>query len=541
MERQNTSGLPDKGKIKATVGKIGDIAGKLRSLGSMRTKRGVAPLSGLLPVLPREILIAIFSLLVATDRESLKAARLVCRVWAQQATMFLFDKVVISPQQENIDVLLLVLENPVLSLYVKEIIYDASSFADLSTPEEYCEEVLQSLCGGHAKMYNVGDASKGAAQDHYLKCRPHLGDAFPAYKQRYADQQALMVDRIPLLLEDCFRRFKNVHKVSIESGWIPEWKGKNFVAFKGPGVVARQWNPLELGPRPCEPGSLDDRNQWPLMVIARAVKKTNHVLEHLAYSEASSRENVLHWALQSNLSPIDLGSDYDAIQYFFCGLDSAMFALPYRMSTWWTPTQRAFQSMTAMLSMAQNLTQLNLYAWAWNNDRGCLAGQYFPALRRVFIVTGCYTLNELSLFLGRHSGTVERLKLYNVLLCGSWADLLDVIRSKMLRLHSFHFRGPPTQCHWTGRANILLRLLPGNFHGTVNDHDNEPTLKVARRAIALYCLGLSDTNWLRQPDLKVQHRIQSGLLRLLVSPERFTVSTGKEAARLLQTPYSFFD
>ena len=92
--------------------------------------------------LPNELVLHLVQFL---DKVDLKTVRLVCKTWSQYASESLFDKLYISPREEDIKVFESVTQHPQLRRYVKELEYDSTRFQTGFSYIDYCSDLLDQL------------------------------------------------------------------------------------------------------------------------------------------------------------------------------------------------------------------------------------------------------------------------------------------------------------------------------------------------------------------------------------------------------------
>ena len=482
-------------------------------------------------LLPSELLLDVF-LHLRDDKKQLKLLRHVCKSWSHIACIPLFHKAVISPHHANIAVLGFILRDATLSRYVKELEYDAASFIDLRTDQEYLNELHASHYG--SVTYNHEQAK--VTRRHYLRCFFNL-DGPALYRNHYREQEQLL-PRIPRLLIECLNNFKNLKKITIRSSWIVNYdERRNFLGFKGPGIVARTWPLRVLGPRQLELSSaMSSGTDWPLMVVASALQEANVFIDRLFYDELWSSSTVLDSALRTNPQD-DLQPEFEALLRLFKGLKVAQLVLPGQLNTTPPRDPRSKSALVKLLGAGRNLTNLYLGFWGRNTGRGCLQDLHFPALRDFRMTGGVIHQKELTSFLMHHRTILRTLIFSRLTLCGSWADLFDVLRENMHSLCMFGLIQFPFEAHFDGTAHVVIQILPGKLWKCRNVQRIKQVQNEVGFAGAKYVCDLDSDNWLRDPDLVV---LYPAAKRFIIPWRRTKAVRGLEAAHILQLPASDF-
>ena len=482
--------------------------------------------------LPPELVLQVFRYF-DDDRVQLKSLRFVCKVWSYLAPVVLFDKVVVSPHLANIQALKSIVEHPTYSAYVKELVYDASSFTQISTPEDYEQELrithkLEQLFGC------LPPGSTTGATDIRL-VNHHAG--LPFYQAYYREQQQLL-PRIPVLLATTLKKLTTIQKITIQSSWTLGFEKKRFSRFLGPGVVARNWPIFVSGPRPCAPSSVDNvAVMWPLIRVACALRETDRSIKHLCYDEFLSRTNMLNWVTSSHLEGV-LGIAFESVLAIIGGLRKLEIRLPSHKFAFAQHSPHSIAPLTRVLDTASTLTELSLGAWSFRPGRACLRKLKFVKLQVFRLEEGIFSQDELSVFLQRHDETIHTLSLDRIQVCGSWADLLDIMHNQMRTLKRVEFSQCPHEWHRNGSTHVKMEIWPEERLHYFRKRSIERVQAKAVDSSVAYALRLTDTNWLRGSDLIVQYMNRSPFR----TPIRGKVKVvgGEEAAKLMGLPASRF-
>ena len=89
--------------------------------------------------LPDEL---VFRILGFLEKHELKIVRLGCKTWCHYASEYLFDKLYISPREENINVFESITQHPQLARCVKELEYDVTLFSSNMSESHYFRRLV---------------------------------------------------------------------------------------------------------------------------------------------------------------------------------------------------------------------------------------------------------------------------------------------------------------------------------------------------------------------------------------------------------------
>lgn len=139
--------------------------------------------------LPNELTVQIFSHL---GKHELKIARLVCKTWSHFAAKPLFDKLYISPREEDIKVFKLVTQHPQLRSYVRTLEYDATRFSPDVTISTYIRKLIDSTYfdwpSGLTRMRELRKRENLDPQiDEYLACWGEPGGSYVFWESKLMD------------------------------------------------------------------------------------------------------------------------------------------------------------------------------------------------------------------------------------------------------------------------------------------------------------------------------------------------------------------
>lgn len=127
--------------------------------------------------LPNEIVLSVMSYLSNTD---LKNVRLVSESWSACASEFLFEKIYISSQKEDVDVFTAISKNILLSRRVKTLEFDAVVFTPNYTEDMYLErlwEHIASIAGTLSRPWTIYDSPDAQINEFVEMTRRSLSSA----------------------------------------------------------------------------------------------------------------------------------------------------------------------------------------------------------------------------------------------------------------------------------------------------------------------------------------------------------------------------
>ena len=219
--------------------------------------------------LPPEIIRLITTRL---DKAELKCLRLVSRLWHDVATPLLFDRIYISPHTKDLDVFERIASHPVLAAFVKELLYDVSTF-DATTEKQYfedfCDEVRYRLCYRKDPV-DLGLPPLFEAMADHIEHKDH-GDLYSTYgheaiiRAGFVEWQETVEDELSCFDSGTFSaslasglsKLSNLKSVRMED---EIWRGANkhglICAIESPlqlqvggSPLARQWKPIHPCPQ----------------------------------------------------------------------------------------------------------------------------------------------------------------------------------------------------------------------------------------------------------------------------------------------------
>lgn len=147
-------------------------------------------------LLSTEMVIETFSYL---ERGDLKAVRLVCRRFDTLASPSLFTKAYIAARRGVMDVFKQITSHPVLSNYIREIIYDASWFEPSIAAS--LEIFSQSLIARGAR-FNSPTKSDQVRRD------------YKTYVRLFDEQERIISDELPMALDVAFKFRRHIRRVT---------------------------------------------------------------------------------------------------------------------------------------------------------------------------------------------------------------------------------------------------------------------------------------------------------------------------------------
>ncbi|KAL8834151.1 MAG: hypothetical protein Q9170_003898 [Blastenia crenularia] len=138
------------------------------------------------PNLPPEIFGLIASHL---DKADLKILRLVSKTWRGVATPLLFDRVHVSPRSKDLEVFEKITGSPALAGSVKELVYDVSTFYDLS-PKQYfrvmCREIKTVFFGREEDLSTISQPP------HFYQLIAAVVHKEPALRKKYGNNATVL-------------------------------------------------------------------------------------------------------------------------------------------------------------------------------------------------------------------------------------------------------------------------------------------------------------------------------------------------------------
>ena len=271
--------------------------------------------------LPNEILSIILSYLFKSD---LKRIRLVCKLWSEMAIPTLYDRVYVSPHSRDLEVFNSIASEKHLSKFVKELVYDASSFdMDLSKSVylsrllSQTEELIAELA--EETVFNSPDRHVNS----FLKFAqgPYQDLLQPIFTYRFVDQgysrycelaeeQEELFDSGQFLVELCqgLRSLPKLHRVTIHDEWQRDDQYQQRALLDPVALrplrpfytpLARGWNPLFLEPSPWSPNGLripqKDDSHMQCQAMIRALSLSKSCICHLRICPSSRRGISSHF------------------------------------------------------------------------------------------------------------------------------------------------------------------------------------------------------------------------------------------------------
>lgn len=147
-------------------------------------------------MLPTELVVDIFSYL---EQRELKAIRLVCIPFETLASPLLFTKAYIAARRGVIDVFKQITSHPVLSNYIREVIYDASWFEPsvAASLENFSQT---KIAGGPSySSTSISDAMR---------------QGYDTYVRLFYEQERILSDELPAALEVAFKVSRDIRRVT---------------------------------------------------------------------------------------------------------------------------------------------------------------------------------------------------------------------------------------------------------------------------------------------------------------------------------------
>ena len=346
--------------------------------------------------LPTEILCLIFEFV---PKYILKTARCVSKHWAAVAAVHLFDTVVISPQEKNLEVFRTVCDHEIFSKYVRIVCYDATWFHKLRSLEDY-EYMLK-------EMFDL--------DNFVVDVTPEvLAEGFELYRRHCEDQIRILNSGADYeALVHGFANLPGLQTIIFSHTWDTYDAENPPRALAAMGPLCRGWNRLHLRPDISEPNEYI--KNLPLQNIVHALAHTRrqiNALMHLIHPEllvGSTWPQRSHQVLPEHLL------------YVARGLKSLYLYLPDIEPG--TSEQRRF---SRFLRSAVNLESLDIACYTYKLIDDKLAKHRWTKLRSLSIFGIVTTEDELLDFLFRHSATLQVLNFGNIDLTeGKWFKFFD--------------------------------------------------------------------------------------------------------------------
>ena len=385
--------------------------------------------------LPPELLNEIIDYLAGDNKLRLKTLRFVCRQWAEIAATQLFDTLVVSPSDLNINAFKEVSSHPIYARYVKILVYDGSWFrSDITTLEAYRQALLRD--DSETQFTGRKDV------EYALRRGKKVFNAYTGGHKRYQQQveeqnRHLRSPEYQDLLAEGIKNLSGLEEVQYKTFWEQPCNHKECGdnRERGPGLLARSWNTSYLRPRSSTivPGDKDSR--WQFVDLALACSAAGRTVESLIYEEAwydGSFDVPTHHLTEHELEAVvNLLRPLESLD-----LIPGLFSSNIRDDD--TAARRS-----KFLQYACNIEALTLYRWNFAAHTG-LKDFVWGNLKELHFPESSTNEDELVQFLRAHKSTLRHLCFCDGAFFGKWANVLDAIREH-LTLDEFTFSGLPRE------------------------------------------------------------------------------------------------
>lgn len=355
-----------------------------------------------------EVMIMIFANL---SKMHIKNARLVSKEWESLVVHFipyLYDTVVISPHQSNMDTFLKVAYHPTYSVHIKHLIYDGTCFDDRMNLARY-ETALR-------KQFKAFGRTEPVTSE-------LLAEGLAVYQQCTREQETLSThDELFFVLKIGLRKFSRLRTVLIANGRV--FKSSPSEEAFGPGRLCRDWNPLHL--RPWDQGEylLHPWVSEHFIFLLDVLTTTKRQVQDLDWRLWQSVDLAQFSRLP--LLPAQLKTDSAAA--FRC-----LRRLNLCIGGPHPPPNEDIAAFSQLLQAADALEemQLNFASWGFPILFAPLVHAHtWPHLRVIDINSFKMSQSQLLAFLHRHAGTLREVSFHYLELTeGLWADVSDYMRS----------------------------------------------------------------------------------------------------------------
>ena len=406
--------------------------------------------------LPPEILIQILGHVADGDRLGQKSLRFVCRQWAEASAIKLFDTLVVSPSDININAFKNVTSHPKYARYVKCLIYDASCFrSDLTTVVKY----QKALLGDDRELEHTG-ADVDTAKRRAMKFLT-LYSGQKRYQRQSEEQiRYLTSSGYQDVLVKGIQKLSSLREVDYRTYWEqPCTHSTCHNEERGPGALARAWKYHYLRPRGSQLKLDRPETRWQFADLALAFQTAGRTVEKFTYSES--------WVEGTFEVPFHLlpPKEVKAIVSFLKPLRHLDVALGWDSSYFLSEDDSVRREV--FLNSAANLEILTLHRWNFPRIVGT-NGFAWKNLRDFHYPASSATESQLISFVRVHKSTLRHLCFASGAFFGHWANVLDAMREH-LTLESFNFAGLPTEyLDIAGsREKYELTVDPWANHGAV--------------------------------------------------------------------------
>ena len=452
-------------------------------LGPFGQFRPLPPARPYILALPEELLIKIFEIVAEDARLWLKNCRYMNRTWRRCGAVVLFDKLVISPQNLNIETFNFITSHQVFSHYVKHLVYDGtwfrSNFGNLNYKQQLVHDDKES-----AKWENFRVTPKRIS---FKLLEVKEGER--TYLQHAETQMHHLRSKAYVkTLVQGLRKLPQLRQVSFTTFWD---FGCCERYIRGPGAVCRKWHQFHLLPKGQESLSDGSRNNLQLMILTSALYKAERQIKDFSIMEGEPDGGF-------DLPTADFGGEK-----FTYHLLKGLTHLD--LSPGWNSAHNNGSeecvNRTWFLGNTPNLQFLVLDRWTFPTGTG-LKHRKWPHLRSFCFVNSATTESELLIFLRAHAATLRHVCFAAGAFFGKWATVLDVLRDE-LRLESFSFPTLPNQyVKGEDGSRVHYELVCGRLSGPKGNVVNEDTLQDANAKMQ-ECVLRGGKNPLSDPNLLI--------------------------------------